>query len=138
MDTHLLALAGNINTSIGNYNNIQPNAMQFSLKRILDLQEHLQKLLLSPEFTSLFLSATSQWSADNKSLPGMTNAFISPLYPHACKLSEFRVSVSLHPTVLWRTYKRTQNNAVGLRGTSIYGCVILNLHLPLNTHHPPL
>lgn len=52
-------------------------------------------------------------------------------------MSEFRISVSLHPTVLWRTYKRTQNNTEGLRGTSICGCVILNLHLPLNTHHPP-
>lgn len=48
------------------------------------------------------------------------------------------MSVSLHPTVLWRTYKRTQNNAKGLRATSICGCVTLNLHLLLNTHHPPL
>lgn len=50
----------------------------------------------------------------------------------------FLRSVSLHPTVLWPTYKRTQNNADGLRGTSICCSVILNLHLPLNTHHPPL
>lgn len=76
----------------------------------------------------------SQQPADNRRLPVESNPLISPSKTHF-------THVLLYPTVRWRPYKRTQNNRGAERDINLWrtlGCVILNLHLPLNTHHPPL